>query len=162
MALLGHGEEIPASFRSACSAGPAGAKHSIVVCCNVRALSIASIHSRCPTWPVHQLSSVFLRSRIAQGAGRGPWQGLRPGGLRGSTGCILFPKLQQPAPGLRIRRGGGGDAMTSPALCGFFPVRGGLLRCFGLAIGDNGLMRVLKLDAFQIGQICQETREPRE
>jgi hypothetical protein len=45
-----------------------------------------------------------------------PRQGLRPGGLRGSSGCILFPKLQQPAPGLRDPQGGGGDAKTSLAL----------------------------------------------
>lgn len=54
-----------------------------------------------------------------------------------------------------IRRGVVG-ARKPAWRCGFFflvvVVRGGLLRCFGLAIGDNGLMRAVKLKDCVLGR----------
>lgn len=129
-----------------CSAGFAGVKHKIVVCCKLRAPSIASIHSRRPTWPVHQLPIRLPPVKNHQNRR----QGTRGRGCAQVDCAVALVASCSPSCSSRrqasgIRRGVVGTRGLA-WLCGFFfLVRGGLLRCFELAIGDNGLMRMLKL-----------------
>lgn len=111
MALLDHGEAIPASFRPACFAGLA-AQRTILLC---GVLQNTGAQHRINPIPMpnmarpstsHPSSSGPESPESPESPAGGPWQGLRPGGLRGSSGCILLSKLQQPAPGLRDPQGG--------------------------------------------------------
>lgn len=141
MALLDHGEAIPASSRPVGAAGLAGATHKIRVARGVLQNTGAQHRSnrfRCPTWPVHQPAIRLPPVQNRQNR-QNRRQGLRPGGLRAvalvASGSPSCSSRRQDS---GIRRGVVGTRRLA-WLC-FFPVRG-LLRCFGLAIGDNGLMR---------------------
>lgn len=85
MALLDHGEAIPASFRSVGAAGLAGATHKIRFACGVLQNTGAQHRSNsfspnmaCPS-TCHPSSSGPESPESPAGC---PWQGVRPGGLR--------------------------------------------------------------------------------